>query len=207
MARGIWQSILCLVMLGLVIASPRRPCGCLNTFEFCANDYTTYLSICEYKCKHPSIPFHDWFILYNGPCVSTLENTTERRSTTEGKPITEHSTTTTAMNTSEYNRHTTPPPPTTELWTTITQRNTTEWRPEYEKRTTWRWPTPTRWPITNRRTTTTQTNTTEWWPKYDKHTTERRPTTKWGPTTLRWSKTTQRNANKWPAISKNHVIG
>ncbi|XP_048005622.1 uncharacterized protein LOC125241272 [Leguminivora glycinivorella] len=72
-----------MVLLGLVAASPRGPCGCQPVFEYCANDYTTYHSICEFKCKHPSVQFHDWYILYNGPCVSELDTTTQRTTTTQ----------------------------------------------------------------------------------------------------------------------------
>ncbi|XP_063632679.1 hemolymph lipopolysaccharide-binding protein-like [Cydia splendana] len=63
-------------LLSLAVASPRAPCGCKPVFEYCANDHATYHSICEYKCKHPSTPFQDWFILYYGPCVGTSEITT-----------------------------------------------------------------------------------------------------------------------------------
>ncbi|XP_063631519.1 uncharacterized protein LOC134802755 [Cydia splendana] len=57
-----------MVLLGLAVAN-RGPCGCLKTFEYCANDNETYHSICEYKCIHPTVQFQDWFILYNGPCI------------------------------------------------------------------------------------------------------------------------------------------
>ncbi|XP_063367098.1 uncharacterized protein LOC134655552 [Cydia amplana] len=84
-----------MVLLELVVASPLGPCGCKPVFEYCASDYTTYHSICEYKCKHPSIPFHDWYILYNGPCLSGTETTTERLTTTEWTTKLRRSTTTT----------------------------------------------------------------------------------------------------------------
>ncbi|XP_048005600.1 uncharacterized protein LOC125241257 [Leguminivora glycinivorella] len=71
-----------MVLSGLVAASPRGPCGCQPVFEYCANDYTTYHSICEFKCKHPSVQFNDWYILYEGPCVSELDTTTQRTTTT-----------------------------------------------------------------------------------------------------------------------------
>ncbi|XP_061705478.1 uncharacterized protein LOC133516508 isoform X1 [Cydia pomonella] len=72
-----------MILLGQVVARPRGPCGCKPMFEFCANDYTTYHSICEYKCKHPYTPFHDWYILYDGPCFSTSETTTRASTTTK----------------------------------------------------------------------------------------------------------------------------
>ncbi|XP_063632781.1 hemolymph lipopolysaccharide-binding protein-like [Cydia splendana] len=65
-----------MTLLSLAVASPRAPCGCKPDFEYCANDHATYHSICEYKCKHPSTPFQDWYILYYGPCVSPSEITT-----------------------------------------------------------------------------------------------------------------------------------
>ncbi|XP_063386074.1 uncharacterized protein LOC134672092 [Cydia fagiglandana] len=74
-----------MVVLGLEVASQSGPCGCKPVFEYCANDYTTYHSICEYKCKHPSTPFYDWYILYNGPCISTSETTTHASTTTTRK--------------------------------------------------------------------------------------------------------------------------
>ncbi|XP_063394717.1 uncharacterized protein LOC134679706 [Cydia fagiglandana] len=76
-------AVLCfMILFELVVVTPSGPCGCKPVFEYCANDYTTYHSICEYKCKHPSTPFHDWYILYNGPCISTSETTTHASITT-----------------------------------------------------------------------------------------------------------------------------
>ncbi|XP_047987766.1 hemolymph lipopolysaccharide-binding protein-like [Leguminivora glycinivorella] len=69
-------------LLSLAIARPNRPCGCKPVFEFCANDHHTYHSICEYKCRHPSTPFQDWFILYHGSCfeMSDFSETITKRS-------------------------------------------------------------------------------------------------------------------------------
>ncbi|XP_063394715.1 uncharacterized protein LOC134679702 [Cydia fagiglandana] len=90
-----------MVLLGLSVTNARGPCGCKPVFEYCANDYTTYHSICEYKCKHPSTPFHDWYILYNGPCISTSETTTRGRTTTKST-VTTGPTSTTPSTTSAW---------------------------------------------------------------------------------------------------------
>ncbi|XP_048007189.1 uncharacterized protein LOC125242418 isoform X2 [Leguminivora glycinivorella] len=70
----------------IVVPSMQWPCGCRPTFEYCANDYQTYHSICEYKCLNPTIQFQDWFILYFEPCyydpTTPTTTTTTARTTT-----------------------------------------------------------------------------------------------------------------------------
>ncbi|XP_047987768.1 uncharacterized protein LOC125227484 [Leguminivora glycinivorella] len=74
-------------LLSLAVANPSRPCGCRPVFVFCANDHHTYHSICEYKCRHPSTPFQDWYILYQEPCLE-MSDLSESETTT--KPNSHH---------------------------------------------------------------------------------------------------------------------